>query len=254
MDVANLQHKNPVSAYCGRALAGTVRSTWRSGVRIDSGDEPRGRLLKGGWRDRCGLGPRWAAFRPVSRSAWRRAAYAGRCTARSAAANNSLPLPNLRPQSPAWRSWRVLTAHLARRRPHGHEIPMPLNRANNLMAAEAERLEPSLSRRAPVPWPVHRPDRPRRSGGHDPRQTAYRHSGPAEPDQPPSSSSTCWSSPTAAFPRLRRERTALPGRGHHRGGRRRGHVHRPARPDHPRPGRPRLTAPRASGTRGGPWP
>ncbi|MFI9074928.1 allantoinase AllB [Streptomyces sioyaensis] len=48
VDVANLQHKNPVSAYCGRALAGTVRSTWLSGVRIDIGDEPRGRLLKRG--------------------------------------------------------------------------------------------------------------------------------------------------------------------------------------------------------------
>jgi allantoinase len=45
VDVATLQHKNPVSAYDRRALAGVVRSTWLAGKRIDLDEDPRGRLL-----------------------------------------------------------------------------------------------------------------------------------------------------------------------------------------------------------------
>src|SRR6476469_3878441 len=45
VDVAKLQHKNPVSAYDRRALAGVVRSTWLAGKRIDLDEDPRGRLL-----------------------------------------------------------------------------------------------------------------------------------------------------------------------------------------------------------------
>ncbi len=48
VDVAKLQHKNPVSAYDGRPLAGVVRSTWLAGKRIDLDDDPRGRLLSRG--------------------------------------------------------------------------------------------------------------------------------------------------------------------------------------------------------------
>ncbi len=48
VDVAELQHKNPVSAYGGRALAGAVRSTWLGGIRIDIDEAPRGRLLSRG--------------------------------------------------------------------------------------------------------------------------------------------------------------------------------------------------------------
>lgn len=48
VDVAALQHKNPVSAYDRRALAGVVRSTWLAGKRIDLDEAPRGRLLSRG--------------------------------------------------------------------------------------------------------------------------------------------------------------------------------------------------------------
>ena len=48
VDVARLQHKNPVSAYAGRTLTGTVRSTWLRGAPIDLAAEPRGRLLRRG--------------------------------------------------------------------------------------------------------------------------------------------------------------------------------------------------------------
>jgi allantoinase len=48
VDVAKLQHKNPVSAYDGRPLAGVVRSTWLAGKRIDLDEDPRGRLLSRG--------------------------------------------------------------------------------------------------------------------------------------------------------------------------------------------------------------
>ena len=47
-DVAKLQHKNPVSAYDRRPLAGVVRSTWLAGKRIDLDEDPRGRLLSRG--------------------------------------------------------------------------------------------------------------------------------------------------------------------------------------------------------------
>ena len=43
VDVANLRHRNPVSAYHGRSLTGVVRSTWLRGREI--ADEPRGELL-----------------------------------------------------------------------------------------------------------------------------------------------------------------------------------------------------------------
>ena len=35
VDVARLHHKNPVSPYAGRTLAGTVRETWLRGAPID---------------------------------------------------------------------------------------------------------------------------------------------------------------------------------------------------------------------------
>ena len=48
VDVARLHHKNPVSAYAGRTLTGTVRQTWLRGVPIDVAGAPRGRLLRRG--------------------------------------------------------------------------------------------------------------------------------------------------------------------------------------------------------------
>lgn len=48
VDKSRLQHKNPVSAYHGRPLAGVVRSTWLAGTPINLDDEPRGRLLARG--------------------------------------------------------------------------------------------------------------------------------------------------------------------------------------------------------------
>jgi allantoinase len=50
VDVARLHHKNPVSAYAGRTLTGTVRQTWLRGVPIDLAAAPRGRLLRRGVR------------------------------------------------------------------------------------------------------------------------------------------------------------------------------------------------------------
>ncbi|WP_372670600.1 allantoinase AllB [Amycolatopsis kentuckyensis] len=47
VDVAKLKHRNPVSAYDRRPLAGVVRSTWLRGTEI-TGDEPRGALLNRG--------------------------------------------------------------------------------------------------------------------------------------------------------------------------------------------------------------
>ncbi|WP_103350129.1 allantoinase AllB [Amycolatopsis sp. CA-128772] len=47
VDVAKLEHRNPVSAYDRRPLAGVVRSTWLRGTEI-TGDEPRGALLTRG--------------------------------------------------------------------------------------------------------------------------------------------------------------------------------------------------------------
>ncbi|GAA2349338.1 allantoinase AllB [Saccharopolyspora halophila] len=50
VDVAKLRHRNPVSPYHGRPLAGVVRQTWLRGQRIVGGDtpEPAGRLLRRG--------------------------------------------------------------------------------------------------------------------------------------------------------------------------------------------------------------
>jgi allantoinase len=49
VDVAKLAHRNPVSAYDQRPLAGVVRSTWLRGEQV-TGERPRGRLL---WRGDC---------------------------------------------------------------------------------------------------------------------------------------------------------------------------------------------------------
>ena len=48
VDVADLHHKNPVSAYAGRRLRGVVRETWLRGAPV--GETPRGRLLRRGER------------------------------------------------------------------------------------------------------------------------------------------------------------------------------------------------------------
>ena len=48
VDVDQLHHKNAVTPYHGRPLAGVVRSTWLRGRRIDLDAEPRGRLLTRG--------------------------------------------------------------------------------------------------------------------------------------------------------------------------------------------------------------
>ncbi|WP_106178869.1 allantoinase AllB [Prauserella shujinwangii] len=45
VDAAALRHRNPVSAYHGRPLAGVVRSTWLRGREV-TGDRPHGRLLR----------------------------------------------------------------------------------------------------------------------------------------------------------------------------------------------------------------
>ncbi|RRO14487.1 allantoinase AllB [Saccharopolyspora rhizosphaerae] len=49
VDVAELQHRNPVSAYHGRPLAGVVRGTWLRGTQIAGDDAesaaPQGKLL-----------------------------------------------------------------------------------------------------------------------------------------------------------------------------------------------------------------
>jgi len=50
VDPARLHHKNPVSAYAGRTLTGTVRTTWLAGVPVDADAPPRGRLLRSGQR------------------------------------------------------------------------------------------------------------------------------------------------------------------------------------------------------------
>ncbi|MBA2415502.1 MAG: allantoinase AllB [Geodermatophilaceae bacterium] len=47
VDAATLHHRNPVTPYAGRSLAGVVRSTWLRGHRLD-GYEPRGRFLTRG--------------------------------------------------------------------------------------------------------------------------------------------------------------------------------------------------------------
>jgi allantoinase len=48
VDAAALHHKNAITPYAGRALAGVVRSTWLRGRPIDIDAEPRGRLLTRG--------------------------------------------------------------------------------------------------------------------------------------------------------------------------------------------------------------
>ena len=48
VDPARLWHKNPVSAYAGRTLAGQVRRTWLRGSPVDPEGPPRGRLLRRG--------------------------------------------------------------------------------------------------------------------------------------------------------------------------------------------------------------
>ena len=50
VDVAQLAHKNPVSAYAGRRLSGVVRRTWLRGVPVEIDSAPRGRLLRKGQR------------------------------------------------------------------------------------------------------------------------------------------------------------------------------------------------------------
>ncbi|WP_380169298.1 allantoinase AllB [Jannaschia sp. R86511] len=48
VDPDALHHRNPITAYAGRTLNGTVRSTWLAGAEIDLAAEPRGRLLTRG--------------------------------------------------------------------------------------------------------------------------------------------------------------------------------------------------------------
>jgi allantoinase len=48
VDPARLHHKNPVTPYAGRTLAGVVRSTWLRGQVVDVDGPPRGRLLRRG--------------------------------------------------------------------------------------------------------------------------------------------------------------------------------------------------------------
>ncbi|AZZ83324.1 allantoinase AllB [Gordonia alkanivorans] len=47
VDVNRLHHKNPVSPYDGRALAGVVKGTWVRGQKVDF-ETPRGRMLRRG--------------------------------------------------------------------------------------------------------------------------------------------------------------------------------------------------------------
>ncbi len=46
--VADLHHKNPVSAYDGSTLTGVVRATWLNGKQVDITAAPRGQLLSRG--------------------------------------------------------------------------------------------------------------------------------------------------------------------------------------------------------------
>jgi allantoinase len=45
VDPARLAHRNPVTPYAGRELAGAVRRTWLAGVDVTGGGPPAGRLL-----------------------------------------------------------------------------------------------------------------------------------------------------------------------------------------------------------------
>ena len=48
VNAATLQHKNALTPYDGRSLAGVVRSTWLRGEPIDIEAGPRGRLVNRG--------------------------------------------------------------------------------------------------------------------------------------------------------------------------------------------------------------
>ena len=50
VDVHTLAHKNPVSAYAGRRLAGVVRRTWLRGAPVEPGGPSRGMFLERGRR------------------------------------------------------------------------------------------------------------------------------------------------------------------------------------------------------------
>ncbi|WP_329004935.1 allantoinase AllB [Kribbella sp. NBC_00709] len=50
VDATKLQHKNAITPYDGRTLAGVVRSTWLRGQPVDIDVDPRGRLLTRGER------------------------------------------------------------------------------------------------------------------------------------------------------------------------------------------------------------
>ena len=53
VEVSELHHRNPVSAYAGRRLAGVVRETWLRGVPVGAETDehgPRGRLMRRGER------------------------------------------------------------------------------------------------------------------------------------------------------------------------------------------------------------
>ena len=41
VDPSRLHHKNPITPYAGRALAGVVRSTWLAGRAVDLDAPPR---------------------------------------------------------------------------------------------------------------------------------------------------------------------------------------------------------------------
>jgi allantoinase len=48
VDPERLWHKNPVTAYAGRTLVGTVRQTWLHGQPLDLSGPARGRLIERG--------------------------------------------------------------------------------------------------------------------------------------------------------------------------------------------------------------
>jgi allantoinase len=52
VDPATLHHKNPLTPYAGRRLAGVVRATWLGGAEVRDDDAPRGRLLTRGEAER----------------------------------------------------------------------------------------------------------------------------------------------------------------------------------------------------------